>query len=192
MDHIVKTCPELKEDQEAEPPKKQFRKQGGNSSGKRFTRVILAAEGDSTDEEEGSEEAEEVVALMTRSEIDSDEESSDSMIRLKNKVCGLNKTKLKEFLFTIMDECIRELEHENKILKDEKIELDMKNLVLHKDLERVKRTFRLKEESLVTDLTKLKKESLELKQKAESLLVDNHNLHEKIKQVETDQATNRR
>jgi len=45
MDHIVKNCPPLKEDQEAEPPKKQFRKQGGNSSGKRFTRAMLAAWG---------------------------------------------------------------------------------------------------------------------------------------------------
>ena len=65
---------------------------------------MLAAWGDSTDEEEGPEEEEEAVALMARSETDSDEESS-SLIRLKNKVCGLNKTKLKEFLFTLMDEC---------------------------------------------------------------------------------------
>ena len=77
---------------------------------------------------------------MTRSETDSDEESIESLDRLKNKVCGLNKAKLKEFLFTVMDEqdalysencelkdaCaelkrdIRKLEHENKILKDEK------------------------------------------------------------------------
>jgi len=27
MDHIVKNCPQLQEDQEAEPPKKQLRKQ---------------------------------------------------------------------------------------------------------------------------------------------------------------------
>jgi len=121
--------------------------------------------------------------------------------RLKNKVCGLNKAKLKEFLFTVMDECdalysencelkdacvelkrdIRELEHENKILRDGKIELGVKNLVLHEDLERIKETFRLKEEILVTDLTKLEKESLELKQKAESLLVENNKLHETIK-----------
>ena len=66
---------------------------------------MLVAWGDSADEEEGSEEEEEAVALMARSETDSDEESSDSLIRLKNKVSGLNKTKLKEFLFTLMDEC---------------------------------------------------------------------------------------
>jgi len=130
---------------------------------------------------------------------------------LKNKVCGLNKAKLKEFLFTLMDECdalhsetcelkdacdelkrdIRELEHENKVLKDERIELDIKNLVLHEDLERIQESFRMKEENLVTNLTKLKKESLELKQKAESLLAENNKLHEKIKQAEIDQATNR-
>ena len=66
---------------------------------------MLAAWGDSTDEEEGSEGEEDVVASMARSETDSDEESSDSLIRLKNKVSGLNKTKLKEFLFTLMDKC---------------------------------------------------------------------------------------
>ena len=89
MDHIVKNCPQLKKDQEAEPPKKQFRKQGGNSSGKRFTRVMLAAWGDSTDEEEGLEEEEEAVALMARSDTDLDEESSESLDQLKNKILSL-------------------------------------------------------------------------------------------------------
>ena len=42
---------------------------------------------------------------MARSEIDSDEESGESLNRLKNKICGLNKEKLKELLFTVMDEC---------------------------------------------------------------------------------------
>ena len=148
---------------------------------------------------------------MAKSETDSDEESNESLDQLKNKVCGLNKAKLKEFLFTLMDECdalhsescelkyacdelkrhIRELEHENKILKDEKIELDMKNLVLHEDLERIKETFSVREETLVTNLTKIEKEFFELKQKAESLLAENNKLHEKIKQAEIDQATNR-
>ena len=52
FDHIVKNCPQLKEEQEAEPPKKQGRKQVGNSSSRRFTRAMLAAWGDSTEEEE--------------------------------------------------------------------------------------------------------------------------------------------
>ena len=68
----------------------------------------------------------------------------------------------------------------------------MKSLILHEDLERIKETFRLKEETLVTNFTKLEKVSLELRQKAESLLVENNKLHETLKQVETDQATNRR
>jgi len=66
---------------------------------------MLAAWGDSTDEEEGSKGEEDATALMARRETDSDEESSESLIQLKNKVSGLNKTKLKEFPFTLMDEC---------------------------------------------------------------------------------------
>ena len=57
----------------------------------------------------------------------------------------------------------------------------MNNLVLHEDLERVKEILRLKE---VANFTKLEKESLNLKQKIESLLAENQNLHEKLKQVE--------
>ena len=89
----------------------------------------MLAAGDSTDEEEGSEEEEEAVALMARSETDSDGESSDSLIWLKNKVRGLNKTKLKEFLFTLMDECDA-LHFENCDLRDECEELkrDIKEL----------------------------------------------------------------
>jgi len=62
---------------------------------------------------------------------------------------------------------------------------------LHEYLERIKETFRLKEETLVTNFTKLETESPELKQRAESLLVENNKLHETLKQVEIDQATNR-
>jgi len=40
---------------------------------------------------------------------------------------------------------IRELEHENKILKSEKTEIDMSNLVLHEDLKKLKETLSLKE-----------------------------------------------
>ena len=43
MDHIVKNCPQPKEEHEAKPPTKQGRKQVGNSSGRRFTRAMLAA-----------------------------------------------------------------------------------------------------------------------------------------------------
>jgi len=50
----------------------------------------------------------------------------------------------------------------------------------------------LKEEAFVADLTKLENESFELKQKVESLLVEDKKLLEKLKQVETHLTTNRR
>ena len=87
---------------------------------------------------------------------------------------------------------IRELEHENKILKSEKIEIDMKNIVLHEDLNKSKETLSMKEEAFATDFTKLENESLELKQKVESLLIENSKLVEKLKQAESDLAANRR
>jgi len=57
----------------------------------------------------------------------------------------------------------------------------MTNLVLHDNLKKFKETLSLKEEAFATDLTKLKNESLELKQKVESLLVENRKLLEKLK-----------
>ena len=83
LDHIIKNYPQLKEEQESESPKRQFRRKGGNSSGKKFTRAMLAAWGDSTNDKEGSEEEEEeeeAIALMARRKTDSDEELSDSLI----------------------------------------------------------------------------------------------------------------
>ena len=50
----------------------------------------------------------------------------------------------------------------------------------------------MKEEDFVTDLTKLENESLELKQKVESLLVENRKLLKNLKQVKLDLAANRR
>jgi len=132
---------------------------------------------------------------MARSDSDLYDEPLDSLAQLKDKVRGLNKAKLEELLFTLMDECdainfencmlkdacselkrdIRELEYENKILKSEKIETDMANLVLHEDLKKFKETLSLKEEAFATDFTKLENESLKLKQKVESLLVETEN-----------------
>ena len=76
---------------------------------------------------------------------------------------------------------IKELEHENKILKSEKIDVDKKTLVLHENLNKLKHTLSMKEELFATDFTKLESESLELKQKVESLAVDNSKLLEKLK-----------
>ena len=69
--------------------------------------------------------------------------------------------------------------------------MDEKNLVLHDDLNKLKKTLSLKEETFVADLTQLESGSLELKQKVEFLLVENNKLLEKLKQVELDLAANR-
>jgi len=59
---------------------------------------MLAAWGDTIEDDEVSEEEEEVVlALMVKSESDSDDELVDSPSQLKVKVRGLNKPKLKCF-----------------------------------------------------------------------------------------------
>ena len=86
----MKNCPLLKEEQEPEQFRKQGREQGGNSSAKRFSRAMLVAWGDSTDDEEGTEEEDATIALMARSDSDSDDEPLDNLAQLKDKVRGLN------------------------------------------------------------------------------------------------------
>ena len=85
--------------------------------------------GDSTEEEEGTEEEEAAVALMGRSDSETDEESLGSLDQLKEQVCGLSKAKHKELLFTLMDECDA-LTSENCMLKDvcAEIQKDVKEL----------------------------------------------------------------
>ena len=100
----MKNCPLLKQEQEPEQFREQGRKQGENSSAKRFSRVMLAAWGDSTEDEEGTEDEDAAVALIARSDSDSDDEPLDSLAQLKDKVRGLNKAKLEELLVTLMDE----------------------------------------------------------------------------------------
>ena len=80
---------------------------------------MLAAWGDSTEDDDGTEEEEAVVSLMARSDSESDEEPLDilALLKEKEKVCGLSKTKLKELLFTLIDECDA-LVSENCMLKD--------------------------------------------------------------------------
>ena len=184
-DHIVKNCSLLKKEQEPEQFQEQGRKQAensfanrsANSFAKRFSKAILATWGDSTEDDKASEEKEVVVALMARSESDSDDESLDSLAQLKEKVHVFNKAQLKGLIFTLMDEydsvnsencmlkdaCselkrdVRELEHENKILKSEKIECVMRTLVLQDDLAKFKETLSLKEEVFATELNKLEK-----------------------------------
>ena len=78
---------------------------------------MLAAWEDSTEDDDETEEEEAADALMARSNSETDEESLDSLDQLKEQVCGLNKAKLKELLFTLMDECDA-LISENCMLKD--------------------------------------------------------------------------
>jgi len=131
----MKNYPLMKEKQEPKQYKKQCKKQVGSSSARRFARAMLATCRDSTEEDEETEEEDVVVALMAKSDSDSDNEPLDNLAQLKDKVRGLNKAKLEELLFTLMDECdsinsrngmlkdacsklkrdIRELEHKNKI-----------------------------------------------------------------------------
>jgi len=63
---------------------------------------------------------------------------------------------------------------------------------LYEDLKKLKETLSLKEEVFATELTKMENESLKLKQKVESLLVENKKLLQNLKQVESDLAANRR
>ena len=127
-DHIVKNCPLLREEQEHEHPRKQGRKQGVNSSGKRFSKAMLAAWGDSSEDEE-TETEEGAVALMAQSDTDSDDESTNSLTNLKIKVRALNKATLEELLYNLMDTCadltkeVRDPELENKTLKNEELGL---------------------------------------------------------------------
>ena len=75
LDHIVKNYPLLKEEQEAE----QGRKQAGNSSARHFSKAMLVAPGHSTEEDEGTEEEDAAVALMAKSDSDSDDEPLNSL-----------------------------------------------------------------------------------------------------------------
>ena len=65
---------------------------------------MLTDWGDSTEEDEGIEKEDAGVALMAKSDSNSDDEPLDNLAQLKDKVCGLSKAKLEELLFTLMDE----------------------------------------------------------------------------------------
>ena len=69
----------LKEEQEIEQFRKQSRKQFGNSSARRFSKVMLAAWGDTTKDDEASKEEETAVALIASSESESNDEPLDSL-----------------------------------------------------------------------------------------------------------------
>jgi len=109
----MKNYPLLKEQQEQEQFHKQGRKKVENSfanrstnnSARRLSRPMLASWGDSTEDDKGTEEEDATLALMTRSDSDSNDEPLDILAQLKDKVHGLKKAKLEGLLFTLMDEC---------------------------------------------------------------------------------------
>ena len=66
---------------------------------------------------------------MAQSDSDSDDESTNSLTDLKNKVHGLNKATLEELLYTLMDTCA-ELKRDVRDLELEMRSLRMRNLRL--------------------------------------------------------------
>ena len=206
----------LKEKQEIKQFRKQGRKQFGNSSAncfaRRFSKAMIAAWCDTTEDDETSKEEEEAtIALMAKSESDSDDEPLESLAQLMEKVRCLSKVKLEELLFTLMDECdsvntkncmlkdvcpdlkrdIRRLEHTNEVFKSERLKFDEKTLVLHEDLNKLKETLSMREEVFNTNFSKLESESLQIKQNIESLVCENHKLLERLKKAESNLTANR-
>ena len=138
---------------------------------------------------------------MARSESKSDLEPVESLSQLKDKVRGLSKAKIEKLLLTLTDECdainaencmlkevcselkkdIRmlernkqELECVNKILKCEKLKADDATLTLCKDLDMLKDLMNTREKVFNTDFSSLKSESLDLKLRLESLVIENN------------------
>jgi len=70
------------------------------------------------------------------------------------------------------------------------LKVDEKTLILYEDLGKLKETLSMKEEVFNTNLSKLESESLQLKQKIESLICENHQLLERLKKA--DLTANRR
>jgi len=60
----------------------------------------MAALGETSEEEDGPQEEEAAVALMARSESESDFEPVESLSQLKDKVYGLSKAKVEKLLLT--------------------------------------------------------------------------------------------
>jgi len=87
---------------------------------------------------------------------------------------------------------VRKLEHANEILKCEKLQVDEKTLGLCEDPDKFNETLNMREEVFNSNLLKLKSESLQLKQKIESLICENHQLLERLKKVESDLTANMR
>jgi len=97
---------------------------------------------------------------------------------------------LKDVCFDLKKD-IRKLEHANENFKSEKLEVNEKTLILCEDLDKLKETLSMREKVFNTNLSKLESESLQLKQKIESLICDNHQLLERLKKAESDHTANK-
>ena len=145
----------------------------------------MAAWGDTSEEEEDSEDGEEVVALMTRTDSDSNSDLIESLPQLKEEVCNLSKRKLEKLVFILMEECEivnsancmlknscsglekdvkrlerkrHELEHMNEALMYEKLKINEKALALSKELDILEDLSDKKEEELNTKIRELESE----------------------------------
>ena len=85
-----------------------------------------------------------------------------------------------------------ELEHVNEVLKCEKLKAEEEALALCKDLDTLKDLMNTREKVFNADLSRLKRESVYLKLRLESLVSENNQLLEKAHKAESDLTENRR
>jgi len=78
---------------------------------------------------------------------------------------------------------VKKLEHANEILKCEKLQVAEKTLGLYEDLDKFNETLNMRQLVFNTNISKLKSESLQLKQKIVSLICENHQLLKRLKRL---------
>jgi len=167
---------------------------------------MVAAWGESSEEEDSSQDEAEALALIAKSDFDTNSESDETMSQIKEEVSGFNKRKILKILFSLMDEC-EAISTENCMLKDtcSKLKRDVRmfektipeleqtneTLTSKKDEE----TFSLRknldlmdkrEEMFNTELSKLQSESRELESKIKLLESETNKLFEKLQETESD------
>jgi len=70
--------------------------------------------------------------------------------------------------------------------------LDENTLGLYEDLDKLNETLNMRQQVFNANLSKLESESLQLKQKIEFLICENHQLLERLKMAKSDFTSNRR
>ncbi|MCD7447483.1 hypothetical protein HAX54_030349 [Datura stramonium] len=148
MDHMIKDCPLLKEEQRRNSKKHQ------ELASKAFKKAMKATWGETSDEESEGEDGESNLALMAKSDTDSDSESSEvSLSGLKTQVLNLSKRKVTKLLLSLIDERqqmsvekvetlknFSSLKSEYKFLKREKIELENVVKALNAEISKLEET----------------------------------------------------